>query len=196
MDDVERIAELLRARNAVDTLIADVINRPMASGHLGEWLAFRIFGLAPAMHAAVAGFDGTFSGGPLDGRTVNVKWYLKREGMLDIAATRPDYYLVMTGPAAPAVTSAGTTRPWCIDAVFLFDTARLEAELHDRGVAVGTATSVRAMQWAAAQVYPDANNPALVLDERQRQQLRLFATPPLHGPAAGQRGGPQVPRST
>jgi hypothetical protein len=178
VDEVERIAELLRARNAVDTLIADVTNRPVTSGHLGEWLAFRIFGLTPAVHAAVAGLDGTFSGGPFDGRTVNVKWYLKRDGLLDITDTAPDYYLVMTGPMAPAVTSKGTTRPWCIDEVFLFETERLMAELRDRGVAVGPATSLRAVQWAAAQVYPDANNPALALDERQQGLLRLFATPP------------------
>jgi hypothetical protein len=178
VDEVERIAELLRARNAVDTLIADVTNRPVTSGHLGEWLAFRIFGLAPAVHAAVAGLDGTFSGGPLDGRTVNVKWYLKRDGLLDITDTAPDYYLVMTGPMAPAVTSKGTTRPWCIDEVFLFETERLTAELRDRGVAIGPATSLRAVQWAAAQLYPDANNPALALDERQQGLLRLFATPP------------------
>jgi hypothetical protein len=178
VDEVERIAELLRARNAVDALIADATGRPMASGHLGEWLAFRIFGLTPALHAAVAGFDGTFGGGPLDGRTVNVKWYLNREGLLDIAATGPDYYLVMTGQPAPAVTSRGTTRPWCIDEVFLFETARLEAELRARGVALGTATSVRAATWRAAQVYPEPRNPALVLDERQRWLLGLFATPP------------------
>jgi hypothetical protein len=181
VESIERVAELLRARNAVDTLIADEINRPMTSGHLGEWLAFRIFGLTPAVHAAVAGFDGTFGGGPLDGRTVNVKWYLKREGLLDIAAERPDYYLVMTGPAAPAVASKGTTRPWCIDEVFLFEAARLEAELRARGVAVGTATSVRTAQWTAACVYPDSNNPALVLDERQKGLLRLFATPAVTG---------------
>jgi hypothetical protein len=181
VDAVERIAELLRARNSVDALIAAEINRPMTSGHLGEWLAFRIFGLTPAVHAAVAGLDGTFHGGPLDGRTVNVKWYLKREGVLDLAETKPDYYLVMTGPVSPAVTSEGTTRPWCIDAVFLFETARLEAELRARGVAIGTATSVRSALWTAAQVYPAANNPALVLDDAQRRLLRQFATPPGPG---------------
>jgi hypothetical protein len=34
--------------------------------------------------------------------------------------TALDYYLVLTGPPSPAVSSQGTTKPWCIDAVCLF----------------------------------------------------------------------------
>ena len=45
------------------------------------------------------GIDGRSANDPLAGKTVNVKWYGKREGVLDInPAGVPDHYLVMTGP--------------------------------------------------------------------------------------------------
>ena len=34
---------LLRARNSIDAKIAKVIGRPVTAGHMGEWLASRIF---------------------------------------------------------------------------------------------------------------------------------------------------------
>ncbi len=37
------VAELLGQRNAIDAQLAEVIGRPVASGHLGEWLAAEIF---------------------------------------------------------------------------------------------------------------------------------------------------------
>ena len=45
--------------------------------------------------------------------SVNVKWYLKREGVLDTTESAIlDYYLVLAGPPSGAVSSKGTTRPW------------------------------------------------------------------------------------
>lgn len=37
--ELQQIAELLRERNVVDAKIAAIIGRPMATGHLGEWIA-------------------------------------------------------------------------------------------------------------------------------------------------------------
>jgi hypothetical protein len=37
------------------------------------------------------------------------------------------------------------------------------------------ATSVRKADWTEAEVYPEANNPTLVLTEKQRRLLALFA---------------------
>jgi hypothetical protein len=72
--------------------------------------------------------------GPSQGRTVNIKWYLKREGLLDTTeSTALDYYLVLTGPPAAAASSRGTTRPWSIQAVFLFDARQLRSEQITRG---------------------------------------------------------------
>ena len=60
---------------------------------------------------------------------MNIKWYLKREGLLDTTESAAlDYYLVLTGPPSAALSSRGTTRPWCIQAVFLFDTRQLRSE--------------------------------------------------------------------
>jgi hypothetical protein len=80
----------------------------MTSGHIGEWIAAQVFGIELEASAVAAGIDGRFHSGPLQGRTVNIKWYLKREGLPD--TTEPaalDYYLVLTGAPAAAVSSHG-----------------------------------------------------------------------------------------
>ena len=101
--------------------------------------------------------DGRFRSGPLQGQSVNIKWYLKREGLLDTTESDvPDYYLVLTGPPSSAVSSRGTTRPWCIEAVFLFDARQLRSEQIARGVKRGVASSVIGQQWDAAEIYPSA----------------------------------------
>jgi hypothetical protein len=125
-DSLERVAVLLRERNAIDAELAQLIQRPMTSGHLGEWIAAQVFDIELETSAAAASIDGRFRAGPLHDRTVNIKWYPKREGLLDTtAAAEPDYYLVLTGPPSAAASSRGTTRPWCIQAVFLFDARQL-----------------------------------------------------------------------
>ncbi|MEV0624839.1 hypothetical protein [Nonomuraea wenchangensis] len=173
---VEQIAALLRERNTVDEKIAAIIQRPMTAGHLGEWIAARVFGIELEKSAVTAAIDGRFTAGPLHGRTVNVKWYLKREGLVDMAERAAlDYYLVLTGPASPAASSRGSVRPWCIESVYLFDVRQVQAELRSRGARIGTASSVRAAQWAAAEIYPRASNPMLLLRPEQAELLRLFA---------------------
>ncbi|QYC44221.1 hypothetical protein Nocox_33255 [Nonomuraea coxensis DSM 45129] len=176
MTEVEQIAALLRERNAVDAEMAAIIRRPMTAGHLGEWVAARVFGIELETSAVTAAFDGRFTSGPLRGRTVNVKWYLKREGLLDLTERAElDHYLVLAGPASPAASSRGGTRPWCIESVHVFDARQVVAELRARGVRVGTASSVRAAQWAAAEIYPRASNPVLPVRPEQAELLRLFA---------------------
>ena len=52
--------------------------------------------------------------------TVNVRWYLKQDALLDMTVSpAPDHYLVMTGPRATLEDAA--TRPWRISTVCLFD---------------------------------------------------------------------------
>ena len=79
-DSLTRVGVLLRERNAIDGEIAWLIQRPMTSGHLGEWIAAQVFDIQLETSAAAAGIDGRFRSGPLQDRTVNIKWYLKREG--------------------------------------------------------------------------------------------------------------------
>jgi hypothetical protein len=170
------VAALLRERNRVDDRIAAIIHRPMTAGHLGEWLAAEIFDIGLEASAVAAAIDGRFRSGSLQGRTVNVKWYLKREGLLDTTDNPAlDYYLVLAGPAAAAQSSRGTTRPWCIENVYLFDAVQLRAEQAARGIKSGVAASVRKSQWIAAEIFPAATNSALRISTAQAQLLRLFA---------------------
>lgn len=175
-DSLAQAATLLRERNAIDVGLARLIHRPMTSGHLGEWIAAQIFDIELEVSAAAAGIDGHFRSGPLQGRTVNIKWYLKREGLLDTTeSTALDYYLVLTGPPSSAVSSKGTMRPRCIEAVYLFEARQLQAEQIARGVKRGVASSVIKKQREAAEIYPSATNPELAVTLQQVEQLRLFA---------------------
>jgi hypothetical protein len=175
-DSLAQVAALLRERNAIDVRLAQIINRPMTSGHLGEWIAAQIFDIALEPSAAAAGVDGCFSSGPLQGRTVNIKWYLKREGLLDTTeSTELDYYLVLTGPRSPAKSSRGTIRPWCIQAVYVFQAQRLRSVQQARGVKHGVASSATRPQWEAAEIYPTATNIRLAVTGEQAEQLRIFA---------------------
>lgn len=177
-EDVElaELAVLLRERNVIDARLGQILDRPVNTGSIGEYIAAQVFDIKLEAAANVAGYDGHFTTGALAGRSVNVKAYTKHESMLDINLNAPlDYYLVFTGAKGTSASSKGTLRPFCIHSVFLFDAQQLHAELAQRGVKVGIATSVRAAQWEAAEIYPRANNALLTVNDRQRLQLELFA---------------------
>lgn len=185
--DLERVAALIAERNAVDAEIGTITGRPVVAGHLGEWIAAQVFDITLEHSAVAKGLDGRFAAGPLAGRTVNVKWYAKREGNLDLADdSDADFYLVMTGPRAAPVSSRGGTRPLRITAVYLFAIPELLAELRARGVQIGVAASVRVGDWDAAEIFPRQVNSALSVSEDQREALRLFAgeidAPPAPAP--------------
>lgn len=91
MEKLKELAELLRKRNEIDSAISSVIGRPAMSGHLGEFIAARIFDIHLAESATNKGTDGQFKNGPLAGKSVNIKLYGKQEGLLDInPAALPD----------------------------------------------------------------------------------------------------------
>ncbi|MDX6394950.1 MAG: hypothetical protein QOJ73_6013 [Streptosporangiaceae bacterium] len=151
---LERAAALLRERNAIDAELAELMQRPMTSGHLGEWIAAQVFDIRLEVSAVAAGIDGRFRSGPLAGRTVNIKWYLSAKACwTPRSAWHSITNLVLTGPPSAAVSSRGTTRPWCIEAVFLFDARQLRSEQIMRGVTRGVASSVIRQQWAAAEIH-------------------------------------------
>lgn len=176
MDKLVLLSQLLEVRNALDGVIAGLIGRSAQSGHMGEYLAQEIFGVQLHNTAVHKGSDGVFRGGALDGCSLNVKWYPKNEGLLDVNPDHGcDYYLVLTGPRSPAQSSRGTTRPWVIEAVYLFKAQELIAELKRSGVKIGVATSVKRALWDAAEIYPTPRNLALVLTDEQRSSLALFA---------------------
>lgn len=173
-DTIAAVAALLRQRNAIDQELARIMQRPMTSGHLGEWVASQVFDIELEPSAVTAGIDGRFRSGQLAGRTVNIKWYLKREGLLDTSeSTDLDYYLVLTGPPAAGVSSRGGVRPWCVNFVYLFDARQLRTEQIARGAKRGVASSVRKQQWADAEIYP-SSNPRFLLTSHQIELLKLL----------------------
>ena len=174
-DDLQRLAGLLRARNANEVEITDVIGRPAQLGHIGEYIAGQIFDVALEQSAVHPGSDGRFRAGPLVGKSVNIKMYGKREGLLDVRLEYvPDYYLVLTGPKSMAMNSNAATRPWGIDEVFLFEAEPLIDRLRDRGVKIGVATSVREEEWESARIYPVSSDSPLDLSQDQQDGIRLF----------------------
>lgn len=75
-----------------------------------------VFDIELESSASAKGIDGRFHSGPLQGRTVNVKWYMNHQGLLDTTEHAAlDDYLVLAGTPSPAGSSQGTTQLWCID---------------------------------------------------------------------------------
>jgi len=175
MKKLERLAKLVHTKNRIDDKIAEIIGRPSLIGHVGEYIASEIFKIGLEQSAVEKGIDGRFTQIPLKGQTVNIKFYAKRENLLDINPDySPDYYLVMTGPKSGAVSSRGATRPWLISSVYLFNSQKLMNELKNRGVKIGIATSVISKLWGEAEIYPNQRNSTIPLSEEQVRQLRLF----------------------
>jgi len=176
MAELRELANLLQRRNEIDLEISKIIGRPSTTGHIGEFVASRIFRIKLESSATTKGMDGVFIEGPLKGKTVNVKWYGKQEGILDINPDNlADYSLVITGPKSAPLTSKGTDRPLVISHVYLFDMISLVSELKQRGVKIGIATSVRRSSWDSAEIYPNRANKRLELTEEQTGILELFS---------------------
>lgn len=175
MDRLKQLSALIAERNSISTKIAAIIGRPAHIGHLGEFIASELFEIDLEDSANNKGFDGRFTNGPLAGKTVNVKTYSKREGLIDLKTTDlPDYYLVLSGPRGPATSSKGQDRPFLLAGVHLFNASELVQELLSRNLKVGVATSVAARYWDAAEVYPTNRCDLLVLNEQQCDWLKGF----------------------
>jgi hypothetical protein len=176
MDELERLAGLIREQNRISGEIAALVQRPALAGHVGEFIAARVFDIQLAQSATQKSIDGHFNTGALAGRSVNVKWYGKREGLLDITPDAlPDFYLVMCGPRGSAVSSRGRARPWCIESVHLFDAAALDVSLRSRQVIIGIATSVVNQLWREAEIYSEPTSRTYTVTEEQRVLLKLFS---------------------
>ena len=175
MHKLEQLANIIKRKNAVDDEVAVITERPALIGHTGEYIASRVFDIEleeSAVHKAV---DGVFRNGKIAGRTVNIKWYGKLEGMLDITLeTLPDFYLVLSGQKAVATSSRRFTRPWVISYVFLFNSRELIRDLQGRNIKIGTATSIANKFWKSAEIYPAQMNNDLIVSEAQREAISLF----------------------
>jgi len=170
---------------SVGDRIAHLIGRPAQYGHIGEFVTAAIFDIELAASASHKGIDGHFRSGSLTGESVNIKYYARREGVPDISVDGgPDYYLVLTGPAGPAISSRGRSRPWVIAAVYLFHAPDLIAQRHEfserrgRKTRLGIGTSIPNGFWTEAEIYPESRSSLMTLTDEQRLQLALFAPRP------------------
>jgi hypothetical protein len=172
-----QLARLLRKRNIIEREIAQLIGRPAERGHIGEFIASRVFDIELHQSASHKATDGFFRSGPFAGRSVNIKCYGRQEGILDVSRDASlDYYLVLTGPPGAAASSRSATRPWVIDRVCLFDQRNLLALLDERGAKVGVATSIPKSLWEAAEIYPSHRNQELSLSPEQAALLGAFSS--------------------
>ncbi|MEM2785584.1 MAG: hypothetical protein QXW37_08610 [Candidatus Nitrosotenuis sp.] len=175
MKPLADLTSLIKDRNKIDDEISAIIGYPAEKGHVGEFIAAKIFNITQNKSATHKAHDGAFSDGTLKNKTVNVKFYSKREGLLDLQPRfPPDYYLVLTGPKSTPTSSRGKTRPWTINSVFLFDAKILHETLKNRGLKLGIATSVKENLWNSSEIYPTNTNNILILNEYQKECLKLF----------------------
>lgn len=176
MNELETLAALLSERNSLDKTISDLIGRPAQIGHIGEYIAAKVFEIELHASAVHKGSDGVFKSGDLKGNLVNIKFYAKRENFLDITREHCcDYYLALTGPRSFTMTSKGGHRPLLISSAYLFHMPSFIEILKQREVKIGIATSTKNADWDESEVYPRPNNSLLRLTPEQRQMLRLFA---------------------
>lgn len=174
--NLKELANLLSKRNIIDSQISQIIGRPAEKGHVGEYIASQIFDIELSTSATNKGSDGYFRTGNLSNKQVNVKFYGKQEGILDVNITTspPDYYLVLAGPFSIASSSKGSTRPWIIESVFLFNHHKLIEILKNKGLKIGVATSVSKEHWEKAELYPHNTNNSIILTDEQKASLALF----------------------
>ena len=92
MDELKTLGELIKTKNDIETQISQIIGRPAEKGHIGEFIAGKIFDLKLHEDATKRGNDGVFRSGPLAGKNVNVKLYGKRENILDFNPKDPAEY--------------------------------------------------------------------------------------------------------
>ena len=179
---MERLACLVHERNEISEEIAGIIGRPALNGHIGEFIASKIFRIKLEASATSKGIDGFFIEGSLKGKSVNVKLYGKKENIMDISAgTIADYYLVLAGEDGDLSSSKGKTRPLIISQVFLFNMRKLMPVLRERGVRIGIATSVRKKDWNEAMIYPVQRNREIVIGDESIKLLQLFDNPSASG---------------
>ena len=173
MDNLSWLASLIKSRNTIDGKIADLIGRSAQINNVGEYIAASIFNIAFSEEEEKRrGYDGRFVRGQLAGKTVDVQWRLRHDGLLNIRLDAyPDYYLILTGPESTQSTRAN---PWSIAFAFLFNAQELLNALKERGVQIGSGTSVTGPLWERAEIYPVPRNTRFVLSDEERKMLFLF----------------------
>ena len=168
------MARLLGEKNAVDSKIARIVGSSARIGDVGEYIASQIFGIRLHGSRSAKGSDGTFAGGSLAGKTVNVKFYTDTGNGLDMKPPGSTaFYLVLWG-GGEQPESKGVNRPLSVDFVYIFDESALVQKLIARGVKIGMASSLRNEDWNEAEIYPNNRSPVYTVSIDQRKKLGLF----------------------
>ena len=175
MNDLPQLASLLKARNTIDYKIASLMGHPAQVQSVGEYIASVIFGITLTEESmSHKSSDGRFARGPLAGQTVDVQWRTKHDGILHLKTDPlPDYYLVFVG-SKEATALHSLSIPWVIESVHLFHSGELLNALRERGVQLGTGTSITGSLWERAEIYPTQRNNRLILSNDERTMLALF----------------------
>ncbi|MFQ6065374.1 MAG: hypothetical protein ACE5L6_07860 [Candidatus Bathyarchaeia archaeon] len=63
MNELERVAKLLGKRNQINLEISKIIGRPALQGHIGEYIASKIFKIELEYSAVAKGIYGVFTQG-------------------------------------------------------------------------------------------------------------------------------------
>jgi len=175
MSDLPRLAELLRARNTVESNIAKLLECEVTLSNVGEHIAACIFGIRLIPTTSQTGFVGIFTTPTLKGKTVDVRWYPRRGGYLNIHTDpAPDYTLVLAGPEIEQNEARALVNPWVITSVHLFHMQELLSALRSRGIRVSPRVSINTHLWEQTEIFPRQHNPGLILADEQRQLLKLF----------------------
>lgn len=134
MDNLTKLSELLKAQNQIHYEISKIIKRPAQHGHIVEFIAASIFGIQLNQNAAQKGMDGIFTSGLLNGRSVDIKYHSKHEGLLNAnVMALPEYFLILAGPKSPAVSSKNQHHPFTIQFVFLLNSTDIIEEATEVG---------------------------------------------------------------
>ena len=176
MENLQELAKLLSKRNSIDEEIGAIIGRPALTGHIGEYIASQVFNIELSDSASEKSIDGYFRSGNLIGRSVNIKYYTVKGSILDITPdSLPDYYLVIEGKSDTPTSSKDKVYPANICSVYLFESVSLIESLRERGVKIGTATSVVRRLWDSAEVYPQQTYKDFIVSDKQIEKLILFS---------------------
>ena len=85
IDDLEQLAKIIKRKNTIDDEVSAIVERPALIGHVGEYIASKVFDIKLEESASRKAIDGIFRKGKIAGKTVNIKWYGKQENILDIS---------------------------------------------------------------------------------------------------------------
>ena len=177
MIQLEQLADLLQVLNTVNHALSGLLGRTANVGNISEIIASEILDIQLAERANHPVFDGTFASGPLQGKTVNVKW--RNDGSKTInmkdSDMLPDYFLALTGPKKSSTKMGSPYHPFAIKEVCLFAAASLVQRLKKDGIPIGHQTRVGAEAWEKARIYPVQKGSPLPLMRTQEDLFTVFA---------------------